>query len=98
MENYSTPKKMKKLGDLFSKYQTKFRAPQASVEKACVEAILKVTNHKINEELVVFTVSTRTISLKVPSILKSEIKFKHKEILKDLEQKLGKDVSPKIIL
>jgi hypothetical protein len=98
MENYSTPKKMKKLGDLFGKYQTKFKAPQASVEKACIEAIFKATNYRLKEEMVVFTVSTKTISLNVPSILKSEIKFKHRDILKDLEMSLGKDVSPKVIL
>lgn len=98
MDDYSTPKKMKKVGDLFEKYRRHFKAPQASVEKACVDSIFKITGFEVKRENIRYTVSTRTISLNIPSVLKNEIKFKHKEILENLELSLGKDVSPKIIL
>ncbi|MCA9359906.1 hypothetical protein KC850_02610 [Candidatus Kaiserbacteria bacterium] len=97
MEKYSTPKKMKQVGDLFSKYKTLLKPPQSSVEKACSEAILKVTGHCIDKEKISYTVSTKTIHLMVPSVLKTELRFKNNEILKELEGVLGKDSVPKII-
>lgn len=97
MDDYSTPKKMKNIGDLFERYKKHFKAPQASVEKACSESIFKVTNFEVKKESIKYTVSTKTISLNLPSVLKSEIKFKHKEILSDLEETLGKEECPKII-
>lgn len=97
MEGYSTPKKMKPVGDLFSKYKTLLKPPQSSVEKACVEAILKVTGHTISKDKISYTVSTRTIHLMIPSILKTELRFKNNEILKELEVVLGKESVPKII-
>ncbi len=98
MEEYSTPRQMKRLGDLFEKYRSRLKAPQASVEKACVEVIYEVTGFELKVEQVSYTVSTRTISLQVPSILKSELRFHHKSILDKLDEKLGKEGSPKVIL
>lgn len=98
MDDYSTPKQMKRLGDFFDKYRTRFKAPQASVEKACVCAIKEVTGYEVVEDQVTYTVSTRSITLNIPSVLKSEMRFHHTTILKKLEDKLGKDGSPKVIL
>ena len=98
MENYSTPRKMKRIGDLFEKYRERFKAPQASVEKACIQVIKDITGFDVTIEQITYTVSTRTVSLQVPSILKSELRFHHTEILKKLEEKLGKDTAPKTIL
>jgi len=98
MENYSTPKQMKRLGDFFEKYKLRFKAPQASVEKACVCVIQEVTGFEVSVEQITYTVSTRTITLQIPSILKSEMKFHYIVILEKLEERLGKDGSPKVIL
>lgn len=97
MEQYSAPQKMRKLGDLFDKYKTRFKAPQATVEKACAAAILKVTGFTITAECISYTVATKTISLAVPSLLKSELKLRQVEILKELQDSLGKNEAPKII-
>lgn len=97
MEQYSTPKAMKLIGDLFERYRTRIKAPQASVEKECAAVITKVTGFTVSVEQINYTVSTRTISLQVPSILKSELRFKQQQILQELENRLGKDGCPKII-
>ncbi|MFT7644700.1 MAG: hypothetical protein ACI9BF_000351 [Candidatus Paceibacteria bacterium] len=98
MEDYYAPKKMKKVGDFFDKYRKKFKAPQASVEKACASVIKEVTGYEVKEECVSYTVSTRTISLQIPSVLKSELRFHYPLILKKTEDLLGKEGSPKVIL
>ena len=97
MEDYSTPKKMKTVGDLFEKYRTHFKAPQATVEKACAKAIKEVSGFEVSADKITYTVSTHTISLRVPSILKSELRFHHEQILKQLQEQLGENGSPKII-
>tara|TARA_B100001989_G_C24533379_1_gene462936 strand:+ start:624 stop:920 length:297 start_codon:yes stop_codon:yes gene_type:complete len=98
MDKYQSPKKMKKLGDLFQKYQDHFRPPQASIETAFIEVVKEVTDFELKPDFVNYTVSTRTIGITVPSILKTEIKFKQKDILQRLEDRLGKKSAPKIII
>lgn len=98
MQDYSVPKRMKQLSDLFEKYRTRIKAPQATVEKECIQVVLEVTGFNLSLNQVTYTVSTRTISLKVPSILKTELKFHYAAILQILETRLGVDGSPKVIL
>lgn len=97
MEHYSSPKPMKKIGDLFERYKKHFKAPQASVEKECVIVIKDTTGFSIDLKQVEYTVSTKTLYLKLPSIVKSELKFHHKIILETLDERLGVDVAPKKI-
>ncbi len=97
MKEYSTPKKMKKIGDLFLKYKKNLKPPQKTVEKACIDKIFEITGFKLEPNQVIYTLSTRTVFLKIPSILKSEIKFHYQKVLDDLEKDLGKLNSPKQI-
>lgn len=98
MQEYAVPKKMTRVGDLFLKYQTTLQAPQASVEKACVVAIKEVAGFVVSQDCVTYTVATRTISLRVPSVLKSELQFYTEKILARLEQELGAKSVPKTVL
>lgn len=98
MEPYSTPRATKQIGDLFTKYKTLLKAPQSTVEKECVSVIKEVTGFVVENKSVIYTVSTRTVSLQIPSMLKTELKFKQKEILSILENRLGKENCPKTIL
>lgn len=97
MEGYSAPKKMKPIGDLFARYKLTFIAPQATVEKACVEVIKKVTGFTIAPEQVTYKVNTKTISIQVPSILKSELRFHHETVLQELKKTLGSKGNPESI-
>jgi len=97
MKNYKPPAPMKHIGDLFERYKTRFKAPQGSVEKEGILVIKAVTNFDLKPEQVVYTVSTKTLSLQVPSILKTEIMFYKSEILAELKKNLGSDSSPQIL-
>tara|TARA_B100000508_G_scaffold78473_1_gene61021 strand:- start:17717 stop:18013 length:297 start_codon:yes stop_codon:yes gene_type:complete len=97
MNEYQTPKAMKRIGNLFDRYKNHFKPPQASVEKEVREVIKEITGFSLELGKINYTVSTKTISLKVPSVLKTEIMFKQEEILSSLKDKLGKDSSPQKI-
>jgi len=97
MDNYKPPMQMKKLGDLFERYKTRFKAPQASVEKECIIIIKELTRLDLQLSHVEYVVSTRTLSLRVPSILRTEILFKKTEILDTLKAHLGADNCPTYI-
>ena len=97
MQPYTPPKPMKKVGDLFERYKKRFIAPQASVEKLCSEVIKEITGFEISADKISYTVSSKTLSLNVPSILKSELKFHHSKILETMKEKLGERGSPKNI-
>lgn len=97
MDKYSTPKKMKKVSDLFSKYKNHFKPPQATIQKEASLAIKRVTNFDIKENQIKYTLSTKTLSLQIPSILKSELKLHYSDILEDLKTTLGEKESPKVI-
>jgi len=88
---------MRRLGDLFERYRTKIKAPQASVEKECLVIIKELTQFDLKLSQLEYTVSTRTISLRVPSILRTEILFRKTEILEKLKAHLGADNCPTYI-
>ncbi len=94
MQDYKAPLAMKQLGDLFEKYKNRFKPPQSTVEKACVEVIKEVTGFEIVPAQVVYTVSTKTVSIQVPSLLKTELRLQQEKILKGLEARLGKGEAP----
>jgi hypothetical protein len=98
MDNYSTPKKMKTVGDLFEKYRKNLKPPQASIEKECVRVITEVTGLDITNFKLTYTVATRTVSLQMPSIIKTEIQFHQQEILSRLQNDLGENSCPKVII
>ena len=98
MDDYSTPRKMKRVGDLFDKYRKRLKAPQSTVEKACASVIKEVSGFDVTAEQITYTVSTRTVFLQVPSLLKSELRFHNKTILNKLEEQLGKEGAPQVIL
>jgi hypothetical protein len=89
---------MKRVGDLFEKYRKTLKAPQGSVEKVAIEVVGSVTGFKLKPEQVTYTVATRTLHLKIPGLLKSEIKFHHQAILTIMREKLGEQACPLIIL
>ena len=98
MEREPTVKKMKQVGDLFAKYRKLLKPPQASVEKEFVVVVKDVAGLTISDEQVHYKVSTRTIGLTVPSLIKTEIKFKEQEILHEITNRLGEGNQPTTII
>jgi len=88
----------KKLSSLFERYQKILVPPQASVEKRVAEIICELTPLQIKPEHISYSVGSKTISLKVPSVLKSELQHHKAAILSRLESEMGIKNSPKTIL
>lgn len=84
--------------DLFSKYKNTLIAPQQSVEIEALRVVGELLGLTLNEGQVKYTVSTKTISFQVPSIIKQEIKLKQGEILHELKKRLGPKNSPDSLL
>ncbi len=84
--------------DLFEKYRKLLQAPQKTVEIEAIRIIGELTNIKIQENQIVYTVSTRTLSIKASSLIKQEIKLKNNLILSELRKNLGAKSSPQLIL
>ena len=97
MQHYKPPAAMKSIGSLFDKYRTHFKPPQASVEKEAVAVINDITGFKLVESQVKYSVATKTLSLQLPSILRTEVLFKKQQILDQLQKNLGKDGSPQVL-
>lgn len=88
---------MKHISDLFSKYKNNLTPPQSSIIKEFVLVCQEEFGFKIDPKQCAYTVSTKTIYLTIPSLLKSELLQRKTEVLKKLNQKLGKN-SPKNII
>jgi hypothetical protein len=84
--------------DLFSKYKATLRAPQKTVETEVVRVVGEVTGLRLQETQVTYTVSTRTVSIQAPSLIKQELKLRQTELLKALKQNLGAKSAPLHIL
>ncbi len=88
---------MKHISDLFSRYQNKIKPPQSSIVKEFVSVCEERCGFKLKEEQCSYTVSTKTIYLTVPSILKSEVMRNKKTILQSLKDRLGINAPVEII-
>lgn len=90
--------RIERVGDLFETYRKRLKPPQASVEKECKEIINEVLQYKITEDQITYNPTTRTVSLQLPSIIRAEIKMHTASILKKLQDRLGEQNTPKVIL
>lgn len=84
--------------DLFEKYRKTLQAPQKTVEIEAVRVIGEITNLKLREDQVEYTVATRVLAVKASSLIKQEIKIKNNLILDELKKRLGGKSSPLTIL
>ena len=89
---------MKKIGSLFDRYRKILVPPQASVEKITAEIICDLTPLQVTAKQVTYSVGTKTLSLQIPSVLKSELNRYKETILKQLQKELGIKNCPKTIL
>lgn len=88
----------KRIGDLFARYQVRLRAPQKTVEMACIEAIEEVLQFSLQPHQVSYTPTSRIIMITAPSLIKSEIKAREATILTCITKRLGHASSPVVIL
>lgn len=84
--------------DLFAKYRQTLQAPQKNVEMEALKVIGEILQITLKENQIEYTPSTRTLYLKISSLIKQEVKIKQKDILQALKQNLGPKSCPKSII
>jgi hypothetical protein len=84
--------------DLFAKYAATLKAPQKTVIQAFLNAVHDVCGVTIPSGQCSYAPQTRTLTLTASGILKTEILFKKKEILKAMEVVLGAQNIPRDLL
>ena len=87
-----------KVSSLFKKYTDVLKAPQGTVTQAFIDVVFDVLGVRIEKEHCTYSVSSKTLSIRVPGMIKSEITLQKKLILAKMEDKLGKKSVPKEIL
>jgi hypothetical protein len=88
-----------KVASLFEKYKKVLRAPQKTVIAAFVAVVHEMLHGvHLREDQCTYSPSSRILSVRVSGMIKTEIQFKKKQILAQLEEVLGEKSSPKDIL
>jgi hypothetical protein len=88
----------RQLGRLLERYKTLLKPPQASVEKECITVIEEITGIALRPHQVHYTVTSRTLTIKAPSILRSELSLHRTDILVALKNRLGEGSAPTTII
>jgi hypothetical protein len=86
------------LGNLLARYKNHFKPPQASVVKECIEVIKSVSGIDLEQKHLIYTVSSRTLSVQASSLIRSELKTHQEAISFELQKRLGAHNAPKVII
>lgn len=84
--------------NLFAKYAATLKAPQKSVVKAFIEVVQDTVKYTLKPEQCAYSVHSRTITVTVSGVVKTEILFRKKKILESLSVVLGERSAPTNIL
>jgi len=86
------------LGNLLERYKKIFKPPQASVEKEAIVVIADVCGITLQPHQLSYTVATKTLYVKAPSLLRSELFMRRTAILEALKGRLGEGNCPTTLL
>lgn len=89
---------IKKLSALFDVYVKRLSAPQRTVVDGFCEAVESVLGVSLDSTHISYTPASRTITLRLPGAIKSEILLQKKVILEAVEKKLGQKNTPRDII
>lgn len=84
--------------NLFAKYTRTLQAPQKTVIQSFIAATEDALKYSISPQQCSYSVHTRTLTVSVSGVVKTEILFKKKEILAVMKSMLGPRNVPKEIL
>lgn len=87
-----------RVSDLFKKYTNLLKAPQGTIVNTFIDVVYELLGVRIEKEHCTYTVSSKTLTTRLPGMIKSEIKIQKKEILKRMSEKLGAKSAPIEIL
>lgn len=86
-----------KVSGLFEKYKKTLIAPQSSVVTVFTEVVSDVCKINLKKNQVTYSVTSKTITLQTPSIIKHEILRVQQEVLDHCRGRLGDKSCPKNI-
>lgn len=86
------------LGNLLERYKKIFKPPQASVEKEAIEVVKHVCGIQLLPHQLSYTVATKTLYIKAPSLLRSELLMHRSTIVTELRTRLGEGNAPTTLL
>lgn len=86
-----------KVGSLFDKYKNILQPPQGVVLEEVIEVINDICGVLLQKKYIKYSVSTKTIAITAPSVLKQEILHRQAEILLHLRGRLGAKAPVKIL-
>jgi predicted metal-dependent phosphoesterase TrpH len=98
MEKKPAERNKQQLGNLLARYKERFKPPQASVVKECIEVIESVTGIILEQKHLTYTVSSRTVVVQTSSLIRSELKTHHSAITTELQKRLGAHNAPTVII
>lgn len=88
---------IQQLGNLLERYKKHLKPPQASVEKECIDIIKDLCGLVVQPHQVSYSVSTKTLHIKTPSIVRSELVMKYPDIMTELKRRLGESAPQMIV-
>jgi hypothetical protein len=99
MRSGRTPKSAPtKIGDLFEGYRKRLQAPQKSVIAVAIEVIHDLLGVSLDAKVFSYSPHTKTLSIKAPGMVKSEITLQKTEILAHMKGRLGEKSAPTTII
>jgi hypothetical protein len=82
------------LGNLLLRYKKLIKPPQQTVVAEVVLVVKEIVGVDVRQNQFTYAVSSRTLYVKSPSIIKTEILRAKNELLKALRERLGENNSP----
>jgi hypothetical protein len=94
----SRGKGIKRVSDLFTAYQTRFRAPEKSVLSVFIDVVSEVVGITIRLSECSYTPVSQLLTLTTRGPQKTEILLRKKEILTHMKGRLGEKSAPRDIV
>lgn len=89
---------IKKVSSLLEKYTGRLQAPEKTVVRGFCKAVKEILGLDIDEKWVSYTPATRTLGLRIPGTLKTEIQLKKKSLLEHMQTDVGAKNTPNDIV
>jgi hypothetical protein len=89
---------IKRINDLFEGYKGRFIAPKRTIVDAVVEVVKDLYDITLDAGDVLYTPSTKTVTLRAPGPLKTEVMLRKDEIIVHLKGRLGEKNAPNAII
>ncbi len=91
-------RQLRSINSLFDTYKKRLKAPQKVVVEAFCEVVEDLFGVTVPAERVQYKPASKTLSVAISGVLKSELKMREQEVLTHLRGRLGEKSAPTTIL